>query len=287
MLQEALDVWNALKGKITQLFHELNSKGLQCERYDVTTAPNGSVIGVTKPFSDTELFIPYSWECSSATVGDSVLVAWWGNSLSTARAWFKGNGGEKNGKVDATLSLNGYLGYRAIEREDIPSNADLNDYWRPGHYRVTSDAKAGTLVNRPTSYAFIMDVYGGTGSNELSESLGTYRYYTQRVENRYGSVFIRAGTTGSTTTMTWGVWESVGGITVDERTITTTSTGYYRYSDYTRTAYQILSLTITESSSNRYVVSTAGTDQWIRVLNDNGTAAASVSVKIRAVFMRI
>lgn len=57
MLQEALDVWNALKGKITQLFHELNSKGLQCERYDVTTATNGSVIGVTKPFSDTELFI--------------------------------------------------------------------------------------------------------------------------------------------------------------------------------------------------------------------------------------
>ena len=209
MLQEALDVWNALKGKTTQLFHELNSKVLQCERYDVTTAPNGSVIGVTQPFSKTQLFIPYSWECASAKVGDSVLVAWWGNSLSTARAWFKGSGGEKNGKVDATLSLNGYLGYRAIEREDIPSTADLNDYYLSGHYSCSQSNVAATIGNVPVGHAFILDVYSGVG--DILRELRPWMYITQRFETYTGDAYIRHGETGTTTTITWGAWTQVAG----------------------------------------------------------------------------
>ncbi len=98
MQQEALAFWDAIKGKCGKLCKELMRKSLQCERYDVTTAPNGTKIGVKLPYGNTELHIPYSAEVSTAKVGDTVLVIWWG-SLSTAKAWYFGSGpsGKSNG----------------------------------------------------------------------------------------------------------------------------------------------------------------------------------------------
>ena len=91
MQKDALNFWNSLKVKVQQLIDNSMRKSLQCARYDVTSAPDGSKIGVTKPCENNEIFIPYSWECADAVVGDTVLVVWW-NSLSTAKAWFKGGG---------------------------------------------------------------------------------------------------------------------------------------------------------------------------------------------------
>lgn len=90
-MNDAMLVWDALKSKISSLVKTLTGNCLRCERYDVTTAPNGSVIGVTQPFGNTELFIPYSNEVAEAVAGDTVLVVWWG-TMSTAKAWFFGNG---------------------------------------------------------------------------------------------------------------------------------------------------------------------------------------------------
>lgn len=88
MLKDALAFYNAIEGKIKDTIREMSGKNLQCERYDVTTAPNSSTgkIGVTQPFG-TEIFVPYNAACASAKVGDTVLVAWW-KSLSNAKAWF-------------------------------------------------------------------------------------------------------------------------------------------------------------------------------------------------------
>ena len=91
MLKAAEEIWNALSGKIRELIREEMRSAMHCERWDVTTAPDGSVIGVTQPFGSTEIFIPYSQEVSTAAVGDTVLVVWW-NNMSTAKAYYFGNG---------------------------------------------------------------------------------------------------------------------------------------------------------------------------------------------------
>lgn len=91
MQRDALEFWEAIAGKVKQTVRGMMEKSLQCERYDVTTAPDGSKIGVKQPFGSREIFIPYSAEVANAKVGDTVLVMWW-NSLSTAKAWYFGSG---------------------------------------------------------------------------------------------------------------------------------------------------------------------------------------------------
>ncbi|PWM20081.1 MAG: hypothetical protein DBX49_01120 [Clostridia bacterium] len=98
MIAEAGAFWNAIKDKVKAQCREMMGKALQCERYDVTTAPNGSVIGVTQPFGKTEIRIPYSGEVADAQVGDTVLVYWW-SSLSNAKAWCYGNGPSLSGNA--------------------------------------------------------------------------------------------------------------------------------------------------------------------------------------------
>ena len=95
MQREVLEFWEAIAGKVKQTARNMMEKSLQCERYDVTTAPDGSKIGVKQPFGSREIFIPYSAEVADAKVGDTVLVMWW-NSLSTAKAWYFGSGPAAN-----------------------------------------------------------------------------------------------------------------------------------------------------------------------------------------------
>lgn len=88
MIQEALAFWDAIKDKVRQLCRTETENALRVQRYTVTTAPSGSVMGVTLPYGSKELFLPYSNEVSTASVGDSVLVVWW-QSMSNAKVyWF-------------------------------------------------------------------------------------------------------------------------------------------------------------------------------------------------------
>lgn len=91
MLTPAEEFWKSIEGKIRSLVEEEMKNSFQCQRYDVTTAPDGSVIGVTQPFGETELFIPYSQEVATAVVGDTVLVVWWA-SMSNAKAYYFADG---------------------------------------------------------------------------------------------------------------------------------------------------------------------------------------------------
>lgn len=91
MISDSLAFWNVLATKVKSLIRQETANCMRIARYDVTTAPNGSTIGVTLPMGTQEIHIPYSQEVSSATVGDTVMVVWYG-SLSTAKAYFFGNG---------------------------------------------------------------------------------------------------------------------------------------------------------------------------------------------------
>lgn len=91
MLTEAQSFWEAIKNKVLQICRAETKNTLRVERYTVTTAPNGTRIGVTLPYGTTELMLPYSNEVANATVGDTVLVVWWG-SMSNAKVYYFGDG---------------------------------------------------------------------------------------------------------------------------------------------------------------------------------------------------
>ena len=91
MLSEATKFWDAISGKVKQLIRGETQNTMRCERYEVTTAPNGTVVGVTKPFGSNELLLPYSSEIASASIGDPVLVVWWG-SMSNAKVYYFADG---------------------------------------------------------------------------------------------------------------------------------------------------------------------------------------------------
>ena len=91
MIAEALRFWDAIAGKVKTLIQSETKNAMRCERYEVTTAPNGTKVGVTLPMGTNEIFLPYSAEVADATVGTPVLVIWWG-SMSNAKVYYYANG---------------------------------------------------------------------------------------------------------------------------------------------------------------------------------------------------
>lgn len=100
MISEAKAFWDSISGKVKSLIRKETENAMRLQRYDVTTAPNGTVMGVRQPFGNNEIFLPYSQEVASATVGDTVLVTWWG-SMSNAKVYYFADGYE----AIPTLSL--------------------------------------------------------------------------------------------------------------------------------------------------------------------------------------
>lgn len=131
MLSDAMKFWDSISGKVKQLITGETQNAFRCERYEVSTAPNGSVIGVRKPFGAKELLLPYSAEVSSAAVGDPVLVVWWG-SMSNAKVYYMANGfkGSDAGSGDFVLK--------------------------------TGDTMTGPLVLRQGTYVYQSDAGGGS-----------------------------------------------------------------------------------------------------------------------------
>lgn len=102
MISEALEFWNTIAGKVKSLIKSETQNVMRCERYRVTTAPNGSKVGVTLPLGTKEIFLPYSKEVANAAVGNQVLVVWWG-SMSNAKVYYYANG--YNGALLASMPV--------------------------------------------------------------------------------------------------------------------------------------------------------------------------------------
>lgn len=241
MLEEVKKVLAGIRKDTEKVIRRLTENHLRCERYDVTTAPNGTVIGVTQPFGTEELLIPYSWMCSNAQVGDTVIVVWW-SGLSNAQAWFMGDGwvsrllsitsGGGGITVNGTLSttgnatIGGNLSVSGNEnvngnftvlgnamgrvmglgqaRAEIPANADLNDYVEPGVYGIGNNSIAASLANCPSAYAGTLRVWNANGG--ASNPGESWYYVVQEYNDFYGDSWRRSGQSGSGTSVTWGDW---------------------------------------------------------------------------------
>ena len=125
MISEAKAFWDAISGKVKALVQKETENALRVQRYDVTTAPNGTVMGVTQPFGNNEIFLPYSQEVSGAAVGDTVLVAWWG-SMSNARVYYfaKGYDGGSGASVSPYDSTPADLGTASAGTSDEYARGD-------------------------------------------------------------------------------------------------------------------------------------------------------------------
>lgn len=88
---EAMKIWNALKPMVNRQIEEKTRSCVRAKKMTVTTAPNGSVIGVAEPYGE-EILIPYLSTLSGAAVGDAVWVWYYFNNASTMIAMSMGNG---------------------------------------------------------------------------------------------------------------------------------------------------------------------------------------------------
>lgn len=210
MLEEALSFWNAIKGKVREAIREDTRNAVRMERYDVTTAPNGTKIGVSQPFGD-EIFVPYSAEVANAQVGDTVLLVWW-NSLSTAKAYYFGDGynggavqsvGGKTGAVEAPV----YLGLNPTTN----ASADTPAFWGGvgtgwAYYNAT-----GRLVDQPTQWGVLVN-YWNSSTRQVSQMFFA-------AQQAY--VYVRRGDSASTTWI--GTWARLINIDDFARTAATPS----------------------------------------------------------------
>lgn len=89
--EEALKIWKALEPMVNRLIEEKTRSCIRAKKMVVTTAPNGSVIGVSDPWAQ-EILIPYSTALSAVSVGDTVWIWMYYSSATNAIAMAKGDG---------------------------------------------------------------------------------------------------------------------------------------------------------------------------------------------------
>lgn len=88
---EALKIWEALRGMVDAEIDAKTKSCMRSQKMSVTTAPDGTVMGVSAPFGE-EIMIPYTSALSSASVGDAVWVTWYYGNASTMIATAFGDG---------------------------------------------------------------------------------------------------------------------------------------------------------------------------------------------------
>lgn len=91
--------------------------------------------------------------------------------------------------------------------EQIPEDADLNDYYNVGVYRATSGALAQTLINCPTTSSFRLEVVS-------SISAASQGYQIQRLypNNSNGEFFMRRRLSAGSGN--WAPWFRFAGVQV-------------------------------------------------------------------------
>lgn len=188
MIQDALDFWKSIQGKVRQAVTSMMTKAMQCERYDVTTAPNGTVIGVTKPLGGDEIFLKYSNEVANAVVGDTVLVVWWG-SLSNARVWCYGSGLKMDDTSKLPLAGGTVTGNLEVKKNlTVDGALDVVDrrYSKPlssaGWYRVmqySATSSEGVTGNPIFTAEFIID-----DQTRQSHYVTLFSFYSSAVFDR-------------------------------------------------------------------------------------------------------
>ena len=88
---EAQRIWRNLKPMIDEEIKKQTASCIRAKKMAVTSAPNGTTIGVAEPFGNS-IQIPYSSSLSGVSTGDAVWVWWFYGNASTMIAMTTGEG---------------------------------------------------------------------------------------------------------------------------------------------------------------------------------------------------
>ena len=133
---EALKIWDALKPMIDKEIEAKTRSCIRAKKMLVTTAPNGTVIGVAEPFGE-EIMIPYSSSLSDAQVNDAVWVWYYFNNASTMIAMTTG---------ESQFSFSGTAEPTSLEV--LLSNTSLSSTWtNSGGSIVSGPSTASTTLS--------------------------------------------------------------------------------------------------------------------------------------------
>lgn len=152
---EAVKIANALKPFVKKWFDDWGQSCVRSKKMTVTTAPNGSVIGVTDAFSDSEILIKYMSSCANAVVGDTVWVKWMYDNMQTLYADRIGNFDRDNYVPVSGGTFTGDVEFEgAVDIVPRRCTAGLSSagWYRVMHYdgMYADDAKGGS--------GFIIDI---------------------------------------------------------------------------------------------------------------------------------
>lgn len=139
---EALKIWEALRPMVDREIKERTASCIRSKKMTVTSAPNGSTIGVCEPFDTVSYNIPYSSAVKGASVGDAVWVQWYFDNASTMIAVAYGNG--KNAYVLPLSIANGGTG--ASTKSGAKAALDIDDLETTVDILNTRSSNDGTWV---------------------------------------------------------------------------------------------------------------------------------------------
>ncbi|MCC8144234.1 MAG: pyocin knob domain-containing protein [Tannerellaceae bacterium] len=156
------------------------------------------------------------------------------------------------------------------DAENIPANADLNDYTIPGIYKCTMNVTAKTLTNSPIEKAFSMIILQGpTNATTCNQFLVTYE------NNNTQQMWQRNAYSGD-----WGNWKRIPYANETPQFGTYTNLpsvgGTHNLSDYNYDCRFNLAIT---STATVYPVFTGGTDgmEYIFTINNPTNYALTIS----------
>lgn len=93
------------------------------------------------------------------------------------------------------------------DREQIPQNANLNEYLDIGAFKCGESSWAKTLTNCPTKEGFIMDVLSSNGNHATANE--PYGYVVQRIMTYKGVTYEREITSDATVNIVFGEWQRI------------------------------------------------------------------------------
>ncbi len=226
---EAIKIANALKPFVKNWFDEWGQSCVRSKKMTVTTAPNGSVIGVKDAFSDTEIFIKYMSSCANAIVGDTVWVKWMYDNMQTLFADRIGNfdrdnyvpvsGGTFTGNVEfnsvvditnrkASASLSSAGWYRVCTYESGGSGGVTGGHGFAVRFNIqkhTSAENHSITLRASTSSTFAWCDESSLSTTQLIDKIR----YTYNPSNYYGYVDIHfTGTTERGVCVDFDVFEA-------------------------------------------------------------------------------
>lgn len=116
-----------------------------------------------------------------------------------------------NGGTSATRAGKAAENLRVLSFNEVPThiaaNSDLNAYAIPGAYVVESNSVAGSVSHMPAPNAGILRVFSANGA-DIHEN-DHYKYEIQEYITLGGEIYIRSGSSGDSTAVTWSAWKHI------------------------------------------------------------------------------